>query len=486
MGDRQGLGSGRTPGSAKTSHALLLERPIRAARFRGLQNAASAGVAVAVQPGNPFMETPANTSSRIEWLAPAVVSLVCVSPFLVFWNRFETFYWIHDDWDMISELQSLGLVRWMQQPFGENFVPLFKAFWAGAIPLLDGSYFGMLCLLWITHVAILLLFAVLLRRFGLSWPAQSLAVLTLGMPWSNIEALVWATQWSSLLATFFLLLAWLLLLAAESGKHSTWLSVLAALSALASASCFPRGVLTGALLGLFLLQAFSEDRTTRRWRLWMAVVLICITCIAVLPYRWMIHDYHNFQEFNAAKLQGMASYAAHYWLLNPLYHLLPIPKKAVNAEALFIAGACKALVLGAGLYVSTARQRRLLETLLLLDAGTAVLLSMGRFDLGVASSVVSRYQYASLLCFAPFFAIAVTKGLGLLRPMASRAALAVLLVGWGLLLGYPWARHSARWAQWRGQNVKDAVVATPADQRFGNAWTTAGRARELIQIYHLH
>ncbi|MBI4460693.1 MAG: hypothetical protein HY648_11630, partial [Acidobacteria bacterium] len=399
---------------------------------------------------------PPETSSRAERLAPAAVALLCLLPFLIFWNRFAALYWFDDDWDMLHELQAMGLARWMQQPFGENFVPLFKAFWAAAIPLVDGSYFWMLSLSWMTHLGILLLFAALLRRFGLPLQAQCLAVLTLGMPWSNIEALAWATQWSSLLATFFLTLAFVLLLAAESANtsprnvllvgavrarlqpcrenpgttgasapevgsnRSTLFSALAALSALASALCFPRGVLTGAILGLFLLLSLPEDSAGRRWRITMAVVLIAITCLAVLPYRWMIHDYQKFQGLDAAKLRVMASFAAHHYLMNPLYQILPIPRKAVNSEALLIAGSCKALVIGAALVVANARQRKLLWTLLLLDAGTAVLLCLGRYDLGMAAAVVSRYQHASLLCFAPFFAIAVTKGLSLLKPMANR------------------------------------------------------------------
>ena len=57
---------------------------------------------------------------------------------------------------------------WLIEPFaGEGVFPLFKLLWLGAVHLTGGSYFGMILLLWLTHVAICLLFGWVLARFGL-------------------------------------------------------------------------------------------------------------------------------------------------------------------------------------------------------------------------------------------------------------------------------------------------------------------------------
>ena len=427
------------------------------------------------------------SDSRLNWLVPALSCFLCLLPILLFWNRFRTLFWFHDDWQLISEMQNVGVLRWTVEPFGESFNPLFKAFWAAAVALVHGSYFGMIWVLWGTHLAILFLFAALLRRSGFAWAAVSLAVLTLGMPWSNIETLGWATQWSSLLATFFFLLAWLFVLFGESEGSSKWLALFAGASALASALSLSRGVLSGALVAFVALGESRSHGSVSRRRLPVAIFLASITVGALFGYHWMLRDFRNFQGLNGEKLTAMVSYSAHYLLLNPLFHFLPVPHKAVGLPELAIAGTCKVLIVAAGFALSQGRQRTLLWTLLLFDLGTAVLLGMGRYHLGIETAVSYRYQYVSLLCFAPFLATVAVKGLQwFTAPTARSVAFALLFVGWGAVLGYPWARHSERWAQWRGTDVRNALAATPPDQRFGLPTITAGRARELVKIYNLH
>ena len=190
-------------------------------------------------------------ASRSDRLAPLLTSLVCLLPLILFWDRFRTLYWFHDDWDLTSEMESLGMLEWMTQRYGENFAPAFKICWQQAIVLVNGSYTGMILLLWITHLAILLLLGSLLRRCGLAWRWQCLAVLTLGMPWSNIETLGWASCWISPLNTLFFLSAWVLLLSAEEKGGFSLRILLALVGALASALTFSRGVFAGGLLAFF-------------------------------------------------------------------------------------------------------------------------------------------------------------------------------------------------------------------------------------------
>jgi hypothetical protein len=145
-------------------------------------------------------------------IAPFLTGLLCLFPLLLFWDRFNALYWFGDDWDLTSALDKFGLLSWMWQPFAENFQPLFKAGWFGAIWLFNGSYTAMILILWAAHGGILWLTIPVMRHCDFCWLAQCLAVLTIGMSWSNIETLCWATQWSALLATFFLMLGLLFVL----------------------------------------------------------------------------------------------------------------------------------------------------------------------------------------------------------------------------------------------------------------------------------
>lgn len=428
-----------------------------------------------------------SADSRAIWLGPLLTSLLCLLPLVLLWSRFQNLYWFHDDWDLISDMERLGMRDWLALRHGEHFAPLFNALWLGAIHVLGGSYSAMILLLWVTHFANLLLLAAILRRCDFSWQAISLAVVTLGMAWSNIETLGWAACWISLLATFFFLLGWFALAVGESRGGSRAFSVLAAASAAASALSFSRGVLTGVFLGLFivLLPRAPLRPDLHRRRVLTAACLAAITVASLLPYRWMSTEYHQLQGLDSSRIAAMVSYGAHYWLLSPLIHLLPIPHKSVAMRDVMITGTCKSLILWRGFVLAELRKRAVLWMLLLLDLAMAGMLAVGRFDLDMETSVSYRYQYAALLCFAPFLGLVVTKEIERLKHMR-QAAFVTFLGAWALLLGYPWARHGARWSQWRGTDVKNSLAAAPPEQRFGFADITAGRARELIRIYHLH
>jgi hypothetical protein len=419
-------------------------------------------------------------------MAPTLAALLCLSPLIVFWGRFQQLYWFHDDWDLISEMNRSAPTAWLTQRYGENFVPVFKMFWEGAVVLVNGSYAGMIVVLWATHFAVLLLLAEVLRRSGFSVKEQCLAVITLGISWSNIESLGWASCWISPLSILFFLLAWVLLLRAEQ-KEAGWAMISVLAVALASALTFSRGVFTGVLLAFFVVHRATSEKLGRRH--WMrAAALATVTALSLAPYAWMPSDYEHFQGWTFERITGMASYAAHYLLLNPLYQLAPMPHRSVEAPVVVLAGAFKAFVIVFGLWHSHERQRSLLWTLLLFEAIMAVLLGLGRFDRDILTAASYRYQYPSLLAFAPFLAIAAVKSVELFfhSNRMRRAAFTALFVCWAVLLGGPWAHYMKGWAVWRGDDVKRALADAKEDERFGYASITAGRARELIQIYNLH
>jgi hypothetical protein len=53
-------------------------------------------------------------------------------------------------------------------------------------------------------------------------------------------------------------------------------------------------------------------------------------------------------------------------------------------------------------------------------------------------------------------------------------------------LAYPWKRHAPRWARWRGVEIRDRINTEPDGAHFDPSSLTAGRARELAKLYHLH
>lgn len=349
---------------------------------------------------------------------------------------------------------------------GEHLNPLFKLFWISAILGSGGSYTAMMVLLWATHLAILILFSLLLKRSGFGVAAAALAVLTLGLPWTNIETLGWALYWSSLLCSLFLVAG--LVGFSYYAKGVSWAGWVGFAAALASALTFSRGALTGLVLAVFVFP-FS-----RRW----AAALAGLSCVLLGIYQRSLSHYPNFQDLSA-KLAAMAAWGIKYELLNPLYHLVSLRGQSIGALALVVFGGLKIAVIVAGMRIANREQRRLLWALLILDLGTAGLLTAGRYVTGDIGVISYRYQYVSLMCFGPFLGLVA----GQMKP---RTALLGFTVAWVVLIGSPWKRHAGIWAYQRGVEVRRAIAATPDDQRFGLPVITAGRARELIARYGLH
>jgi hypothetical protein len=162
----------------------------------------------------------------------------------------------------------MGFGRWTGAMFAENFVPLFKLLWGGALLGLGGSYAAMLWLLWLTHALNTALLGRLLFRAGLTWPGVALALVCFALPVANLETLGWSVQWSAILALAFLL-AWSAV-ARDPRLTPRWLELAGAralvLCAAASALCFSRGVLTGGVLAAALLLPLLSRRAEAGWR----------------------------------------------------------------------------------------------------------------------------------------------------------------------------------------------------------------------------
>ena len=146
-------------------------------------------------------------TSRAPLLFLFALALASLWPVLQNLHAFRTLFYFEDEWDLIDLWDKTGFTSWVGTVFAENFVPLFKAAWGGAIVAFGGSYFALVLLLWLTHAANVFLLSRIATRLGANWGGTALAGLIFGLAWINFETLGWTVQWSAVLSLFFLLLA---------------------------------------------------------------------------------------------------------------------------------------------------------------------------------------------------------------------------------------------------------------------------------------
>jgi hypothetical protein len=398
-----------------------------------------------------------------------VSALASMLPLAIWWRQFALLFFFHDDWELLQGASTHALVPWLFQSFvGEQTIPLFKFLWITAVQLSSGSYMAMVVLLWVTHFAILLLFGWLLRRLGLSASASAIAAVTLGLPWSNMETLGWAMQWSALLAILFLLIAWHTLLGILDGRR--WLPSYV-LCLLASGLVCTRGIFYGGVLAAFVL-IFPKAKQ-KRWLIGWSLLPSVLVTVATLLIK------HSGPLGRSASLSSEASFAVHDLLLNPLYTLISYPGRHIGLLALVLFGTVKAAVfVWAIVSEKKTPVRALLLTLLAFDALNALALGYGRAYTGDSAAVSSRYQYISLLCFGP--------ALGWVFSKLRKEVAVVFVLLWLGVLGYPWKTHVGRWALWRGSDLRMALKTGAPEAHFDPSSLTVAQARDLMERYGLH
>jgi hypothetical protein len=396
--------------------------------------------------------------------AAALVSLL---PLLVYWRNFQQLFFFHDDWELLNGYSTQTLPQWLAQPFlGEGILPLFKLFWITTVQWSGGGYIALIVLLWMTHFLIALLFGQILLRLGMPDGAAAFAVLMFGLSWTNIETLGWSMQWSAQLGLLFFFLAWQIVLnVLERPDERPVATGLYVLCVLASGLCSSRSITGGTVLAVFILLS-----GTSRGHLRLGALSL-LPAIALTLAMWLFVPHPHAQWWSAA------SYATHYFLLNPLYLLISFPGRAVGTRALLLFGTAKAAVLAWAIFRANRKSVPLL-TVLAFDLLNAVTLGYARSYIDVSTTISSRYQYISLLCFAPAAGVAFMS-------LRKEARVIVLAASLGLL-GYPWRTHLPLWARLRGADIRMAIDQKADDERFDPSSLSAGRARELIRQYHLH
>jgi hypothetical protein len=453
--------------------------------FVALARAVARNVALAT--GEAYKSTPTSAARRHAWL-PWLAGVAALMPFLWCQTAFRDLWWFGDEWDQLDEIARQGFWRWTVRPFGENIVPLFKALWGGVALMSGGSYFPMLGIVWLTHAANTALLARLLRRIGFAWPGTTLACALFALPVANAEVLAWSVQWSNVLAVLFLLLALDRFFRERAQADRRWRGDLViALLAAASALTFVRGILTSMVLAIGALVVVSDRMTfVARWR--AAATYLAPTAVVIV---WMfLAAPGNHHELGRESLWLKSlEFAAYFWAAVPFHRLLGA--STWDGATVVSLGLLKLAVTAWALHRTRGAPRQLLALLLLFDLGNAVLLGIGRHHTGLVFANSSRYYYNSLVCVVPFLAVLCNDCLGLVRLPRWRLAVAtVVIAGASIGVARKWPLEAESFAAGRGRNTRQVLLRDPAPPAEGAVpgipFLRTQRAKELIEIYHLH
>ena len=401
-------------------------------------------------------------------------------PYLVYHEFFARLFWFGDEFDLIDQIDHLGLWKWMWLMFAENFVPLFKGLWGGEVLLFGGSYAAMIATLWITHAVNVALLGKVMRTCGLSWTAVFLAQVAFGLTPGNIETLAWSVQWSAVLAMTFMLLALDVFFTSQAkGASLAWIT--------ASALSFSRGVLTGLLVAagaLFPREGESASRFPRR--VLAAGVFLAPSAIVAILIATIASGNHQHMAGHAG---DAAAFGTWYWGLNPLHFLLSV--ESVGWRTVTALGALKLALIVWAIARSRGRIRLLFLLLVAFDLGNAVLLGIGRFNTGFPATMSSRYQYSSLVGIVPLAGYLLSRVVERLpfSRIASGVLVAGLLGALGLSMIRGWSADADSFTRWRGTDSRRVILqdlSTNTQAVPGIPGMTMDRARELVAKYRLH
>jgi hypothetical protein len=419
----------------------------------------------------------------------AATGVIAFMPFVVYRERFGRLFWFGDEFDLIGQIDRMGFWPWLWTVFAENFVPLFKLLWGGAVFVFHGSYFAMLTLLWLTHALNTVLLGRVLRGCGLSWTAVLPAQLVFALMPGNMETMTWSVQWSAVLSCTFMLWGFDGFVRVQPEVRpwvwSTHGPLLAA--ATGAALCFSRGVLAGVVLALACVWPLrSGGRVPWRWPLGTAA---CALAPAVLTAMLIaVFAQGNHHDLPGHVLEA-ATYGLWYFSLNPSFRLLGIDSWGWHTVVLL--GLLKLALIIWTLSFSRGGQRRVLLMFVVYDLGNAALLGLGRYHTGVETAISSRYQYASLLGIMPLVGFALARLIEGL-PWAVRwrrltAAAAVIALVVATTRG--WSPELESFVLPRGVDSRRVLLAERHPGEFavpGIPFMSTEEARGLIAKYDLH
>lgn len=422
---------------------------------------------------------------------PFLAATISILPFLACLPQFRQLFWFGDEWDLLHQIERRGLAGWVTslaaEGIGENFIPLFKLIWGGAVFFFSGSYFAIIALLWLFHALNVLALGLILRRSGSGAAAVLFACLFAGLPASNIEALGWSIQFSQVSSFTFLLwglLAVLHYLDAERQRIG-WAAAVLILTTCGLLT-FSRGVLAAVALSGALLVMAKGLNVSLRARIALAVpVLLLALAEASLITGTSQGNHQHLLSSGAETYRSMARFAIGFFLFNPFHALLRITN--LGTLAMVCLGVCKVAVVAVALATTSGRIRMLILLFVAFDGANACLVAIGRYQTGLAAAVGSRYQYVSLFCLAPSVAAVFACFLTRIPRRQTNWVAGAALLACATGTSAKWRSDMIFWADWRGRNTRLLLVSSAAQGAMPNvpSITVAG-AREMVRAYHLH
>jgi hypothetical protein len=401
-------------------------------------------------------------------------------PYALYHGSFARLYWFGDEFTQIDLIDRVGFWRWTGLFFGENFAPVFKLLWGGGILLSGGSYAALMAMLWLTHALNVALLGRLMRTCGMAWTGVVCAQVVFGLTPATIETLAWSVQWAAVLSVTFMLLAF-------DGFFRSPVRTASFAWAAGSALCFVRGVLTGPLLACASLwPAANGDRENLSRRCGYAAAYVAPTLVVVS----MIGVLAEGNQHHIGGHAGEAAlYAAWFYCLNPAYSLFSVDSWGWHTVLLL--GLAKFVLVAWSVARSQGRQRTLFMLLVAFDLGNAMLVGLGRYHLGLETSVSSRYQYASLVAILPLAGFWCSEQWEKMRfpTLGRRIGLAVVLAALASALCRQWAGAIEPFSTWRGTDSRRVLLVDPNPGPFavpGYPGFPTQRAKALIAKYHLH
>jgi len=432
-------------------------------------------------------------SRHIDETVLVATSLLSFMPLLLFADTLQKLLWYGDDWYLLSRLKEMGVWKWCFTVFAENFVPVFKLMWTAAIYLLNGSHFAMLGLLWTTHAFTTLCFGFLLYRFRLGLPGIVLAMAMLGLAWTNVETLTWATQWSASLAVLFFIIAFHFLhTLLDRPNFSFWLFLGYTAALFASAWSFSRGVLSGVVLAVYCLFYLLEKRHSPV-RLWVFAVasLVPAFVTAFLIFLFSTGNHLSLGSLSGEQILAMAKFAGVYLFLNPLTSLFRIPW-FFDWNTWYIILPMVLIKIGivfAAFLLASKPQKYFLSVFLMLDMGNAFLLGLGRYHTGLPAAMSYRYEYTSFICLGVFIAVLFSTILFRFLRIPQRvifgtSVLLLFLAAWNYFF---WRAELPHWCNYRG-TVSRTLLADDEKTDFmpGIPFLNNHEAKKLAEHFNLH
>lgn len=433
-----------------------------------------------------------NKITKNDRLVLIALSLLSLWPLVAYRRLFKKLFWFGDELDLLSQVDRQGIWNWLWTPFAENFVPLWKIIWITLVQLVNGSYWHLIEVVWLTHAFTAFIFGFLLLRVGVPKFGAYFGAICFGFAWTNIESLGWMVQSSAIWSLTFLLLAFLsATYISENNQFKIRVFTLIFLSA--SAFCFARGVLAGPVVAMFLL-SFGYLSGDYKKHLTSAILSVIPAILVLILISTLAGGNHqHLSDVGGEKIYKMFEYGSHVFLLNPLSQLLGF--EGDGRDDLVWLGAIKIIILATSFYWALkCKQNQILtaalSAFLILDLGNATLLGLGRFHEGLPAATGWRYQYTSLIATLPFYA---TFFGALCGAMVSRFRIGVVLT-WILLssisymVTYQWGARMQHWSEWRGREGRQALLKlNPAHRNWLGVPPNVSfdRALELVKIYKL-